>query len=184
MGRRVWELPWYLGVLMLAGCEVFEATNTGRGTATAPGPSTTATDTGPRTSTGTKPPATADTEPRTTAPAKPRKTPPAKPRKTPETKPQPPPPAPSPPGIVSQKPMNVVAACLAERWGTAFPNLIVAPAGKGIRVSVSAQEGANLLFEAQVQPSGKGSKIILGDLASNKEPLVDQAVQDAKSCAI
>ncbi|MFO0991311.1 MAG: hypothetical protein U1E67_05215 [Hyphomicrobiales bacterium] len=79
--------------------------------------------------------------------------------------------------------MNVVAACLAERWGTAFPNLIVAPAGKGVRVSVSSEEGTNLLFEAQIQPSGKGSKIILGNLASNKEPLIDQAVRDAKSCA-
>jgi len=182
MGRRVWGLPWYLGVLLLAGCEVFDATNTGRGTA--PGPSTTATDTGPRTSTGTKPPATAESKPRTTTPTKPRTTTAAKPRRTPETKPQPPAPAPSSSEIVSQKPMNVVAACLAERWGTAFPNLIVAPAGKGIRVSVSSQEGANLLFEAQVQPSGKGSKIILGDLASNKEPLIDQAVQDAKSCAM
>ena len=80
--------------------------------------------------------------------------------------------------------MNAVAACLAERWGTAFPNLIVAPAGKGIRVSVSSEEGANLLFEAQIQPSGKRSRIILGDLASNKEPLINQAVEDAKSCAI
>jgi hypothetical protein len=168
MGRRIKGLPWCLGVLMLAGCEVFEATNTGRGTSTAPGPSTTTTDTSPRTSTGTKP--------RTTTPTKP--------RKTPKTNPQPPSPAPSSSEIVSQKPMNVVAACLAERWGTAFPNLIVAPAGKGIRVSVSAQEGANLLFEAQIQPRGKGSKIILGDLASNKEPLIDQAVQDAKSCAV
>jgi hypothetical protein len=183
MGRRTRRLPWYLGVLMLAGCEVFEQTNTGRGTSTPPGPTTTANDTGPRTSTGTKPPTTAENEPPTTTPAKPRTKTATKPRKTAETKPQPPSPAPSPPGIISQKPMNVVAACLAERWGTAFPNLIVAPVGKGIRVSVSAQEGANLLFEAQVQPSGKGSRIILGDLASNKEPLVDQAVQDAKSCA-
>ena len=177
MGRRIRGLPWYLGVLMLAGCEVFEATNTG----TAPGPSTTTTDTGPRTSTGTKPPATTDTEPRTTTGTKPRTTTPTKPRKTP---PPPPSPAPSSPQIVSQKPMSIVAACLAERWGTAFPNLIVAPAGKGVRVSVSSEEGANLLFEAQIQPSGKGSKIILGDLASNKEPLIDQAVRDAKSCAV
>ena len=182
MGRRFKGLLWCLGVLMLAGCEVFEATN--RGTTTAPGPSTTTTDTGPRTSTGTKPPTTTDTKPRTTTGTKPRTTTPAKPRKTPETNPQPPSPAPSSSEIVSQKPMNVVAACLAERWGTAFPNLIVAPAGKGIRVSVSAQEGANLLFEAQIQPSGKGSRIILGDLASNKEPLIDQATQDAKSCAV
>ncbi len=182
MGRRVWELPWYLGMLMLAGCEVFEATNTGRGTSTAPGPSTTTDDTSPRTSTGTKPPTTTDTQPRTTTATKPRTTTP-KPRKAPETNPQPPPPATSYSEIVSQKPMNIVAACLAERWGTAFPNLIVAPAGKGIRVSVSSQEGANLLFEAQIQPRGKGSKIILGDLASNKEPLIEQAVQDAKSCA-
>ena len=80
--------------------------------------------------------------------------------------------------------MNVVAACLAERWGTAFPNLIVAPAGKGIRVSVSSEEGANLLFEAQIQPRGKGSKILLGNLASNREPLINQAVQDAKACAV
>jgi hypothetical protein len=182
MGRRVWELPWYLGMLMLAGCEVFEASNTGRGTSTAPGPSTTTDDTSPRTSTGTKPPTTTDTQPRTTTATKPRKTTP-KPRKAPETNPQPPPPGSPSSEIVSQKPMNVVAACLAERWGTAFPNLIVAPAGKGIRVSVSSQEGANLLFEAQIQPRGKGSKIILGDLASNKEPLIEQAVQDAKSCA-
>jgi len=183
MGRRIKGLLWCLGVLMLAGCEAFQATNTGRSTGTAPGPTTTTTDTGPRTSTGTKPPTTTETEPRTTTPTKPRATTPAKPRKTPETKPQPPPPATSSSQIASQKPMNEVAACLAERWGTAFPNLIVAPAGKGIRVSVSSQEGANLLFEAQVQPSGKGSKIILGDLASNKEPLIEQAVQDAKSCA-
>ena len=168
MGRRIKGLQWCLGVLMLAGCEAFEATNTGRGTSTAPGPSATTNDTSPRTSTGTKP--------RTTTPTKP--------RKTPKTNPQPPSPAPSSSELVSQKPMNVVAACLAERWGTAFPNLIVAPAGKGVRVSVSSQEGANLLFEAQIQPSGKGSKIILGDLASNKEPLIDQAVQDAKSCAV
>jgi hypothetical protein len=176
MGRRINGLQWCLGVLMLAGCEVFEATNTGRGTSTPPGPSATTTDTGPRTSTGPKPPATTETKPRTKTAAKP--------RKTAETSPQPPSPVPSSSEIISQKPMNVVAACLAERWGTAFPNLIVAPAGKGIRVSVSAQQGANLLFEAQVQPSGKGSKIILGDLASNKEPLIDQAVQDAKSCAM
>ena len=150
MGRRIKGLQWCLGVLMLAGCEAFEATNTGRGTSTAPGPSTTTTDTSPRTSTGTKPPTTTDTKPRTTTPTKP--------RKVSETKPRPPSPAPSSSEIVSQKPMNVVAACLAERWGTAFPNLIVAPAGKGIRVSVSSQEGANLLFQAQIQPRGKGSR--------------------------
>src|SRR5437868_2393031 len=119
MGRRVRGLPWYLGVLMLAGCDVFEATNSGRGTNTTPGPSATTSDTSHRTSTGTNTPTTTDTEPPTTTPAKPRAKTPTKPRKPPETKPQPP----SPPGIISQKPMNVVAACLAERWGTAFPNL-------------------------------------------------------------
>jgi hypothetical protein len=89
---------------------------------------------------------------------------------------------PPPTEIASRKPMTKVAACLAEKWGSAFPNLIVAPAGKGLRVSVSARENS-ILFEAQIQPDGSGSRIIFANLASTNEPLVGQAVRDAKLCA-
>jgi len=128
MGRRRKVLPWYLGVAMLAGCEAFEATNTGTGTSTG-------TDSGP-----------------------------------------------PPSEIASRKPMSDVAACLAERWGTAFPNLVVAPAGKGIRISVSQRKNA-FLFEAEVQPQGTGSRIIFARLAASDEPLIGQAVRDARFCA-
>jgi hypothetical protein len=89
---------------------------------------------------------------------------------------------PPPTEIASRKPMTTVAACLAEKWGTAFPNLIVAPAGEGLRVSVSARQNA-ILFEAQIQPERTGSRIIFANLASTNEPLVGQAVRDAKLCA-
>lgn len=120
MDRRVWGLPWYLGVTMLAGCEVFEQTNTATG--------------------------------------------------------------PPPSEIASRKSMTTVAACLTERWGTAFPNLVVAPAGKGLRVSVSRRENA-FLFEAEIQAKGTGSLIIFANLSATDDALVGQAVRDAKLCA-
>ncbi|MBL8905182.1 MAG: hypothetical protein JNM20_00765 [Rhizobiales bacterium] len=120
MGRRIWGLPWCLGVMLLAGCEVFEQTNTATG--------------------------------------------------------------PPPSEIASRKPMPAVAACLTERWGTAFPNLVVAPAGQGLRVSVSRRENA-FLFEAEVQPKGTGSVIIFANLTATDDSLVGQAVRDARLCA-
>ena len=89
---------------------------------------------------------------------------------------------PPPSEIMSRKPMTTVAACLAERWGTAFPNLMVAPAGKGLRISVSARENA-FLFQAEIQPNGTGSRIIFAKLAASDEPLIGQAVRDARTCA-